>query len=109
MKKASDIINLARMAGRKKRLYSSHSLQQLIKPDRMITTGEIRSVIEHGELIEDYPGDKRGHPCLISGKGNAGRFIHVVCSPKDEYLAIITAYIPDGEEWDKNFRLRVKK
>ena len=80
MKKTSDILALVRMASRKKRLYLSHALQQMIKPDRMITTAEIRSVIGHGELIEDYPEDKRGHGCLILGKGTAGRFIHVVCS-----------------------------
>jgi len=30
--------------------------------------------------------------------------IHVVCSPKTEYLAIITAYIPSAEEWEDDFK-----
>jgi hypothetical protein len=30
-----------------------------------------------------------------------GRPIHVVCSPKDDYLAIITAYLPDEEQWEE--------
>ena len=33
--------------------------------------------------------------------------IHVVCSPKDEYLAIITAYRPDAEQWTQDFRRRL--
>ena len=39
-------------------------------------------------MIEDYPEDVRGHSCLILGRGNHDRPIHVVCSPKDGYLAI---------------------
>ncbi|MDQ3918414.1 MAG: DUF4258 domain-containing protein [Acidobacteriota bacterium] len=33
------------------------------RPDRLITTAEIRRVIERGEIIEDYPEDVRGHSC----------------------------------------------
>jgi len=65
----------------------------------MITTEEVRTVIENGEVIEDYPDDSRGHSCLIFGRGNDGRPIHIVCSPKEEFLAIITVYIPDPSEW----------
>jgi hypothetical protein len=42
----------------------------------------------------------------MSGTGDAGRKIHVVCSPRDEYLAIITAYVPEADEWDAEFRTR---
>jgi hypothetical protein len=72
----------------------------------MITTDEVRTVIEHGELVEDYPDDSRGHSCLMLGFGENGRPIHVVCAPKDEYLAIITAYLPDPHEWADGFRQR---
>ena len=34
------------------------------------------------------------------------RALHVVCAPKENYLAVITAYIPDPQEWDKNFKIR---
>ncbi|WP_422880214.1 DUF4258 domain-containing protein [Methylomarinovum caldicuralii] len=59
-------------------------------------------------MIEDYPEDARGHSCLMLGRGVDGRPIHVVCAPKDEYLAVITAYIPDGKQWSKDFRVRIK-
>lgn len=72
----------------------------------MIATHEVRAVVEHGELVEDYPADPRGHSCLILGFGDDGRPIHVVCSPKEDYLAIITAYLPDGQEWTDGFRVR---
>ena len=44
----------------------------------MISPSEVRSVIEKGIVIEDYPDDRRGHSCLILGRGSEGRAIHVV-------------------------------
>lgn len=77
------------------------------RPDRLITTSEIRRVIDDGEVIEDYPEDVRGLSCLILGLGDDNRPIHIVCSPKDEYLALITAYLPAEEEWSDDFRVRI--
>lgn len=77
------------------------------RPDRLITTSEIRNVVEQGEIIEDYPDDVRGHSCLLLGDGDGGRAIHIVCSPKEEYLAIITAYLPGKDEWSDDFRVRI--
>jgi len=37
-----------------------------------------------------------------------GRPIHVVCSPKEEYLGIITAYIPRLDKWKEDFKTRRK-
>ncbi len=73
----------------------------------MITTADIRSVIFDGEIIENYPEDVRGHSCLMLGLDDGTRAIHLVCSPKDEYLAIITAYLPDADEWSYDLKLRL--
>ena len=59
--------------------------------------------------IEDYPEDQRGQSCLMHGQGEGDRPIHVVCSPKDEYLAIITAYLPSELEWTEDFQTRKTK
>jgi hypothetical protein len=75
----------------------------------MITTEEVRRAIAEGKVIEDYPADPRGHSCLILGRGEANRPIHLVCSPKEDYLAIITAYVPDSGEWSEDFKVRVTK
>jgi hypothetical protein len=72
----------------------------------MISVTEIRHVVESGEVIEDYPEDVRGHSCLILGHGEYNRSIHVVCSPKIEYLAIITTYLPSEHDWEDNFKKR---
>lgn len=74
----------------------------------MIRTSEVRHVVETGEVIEDYPGDRRGHSCLILGKGDDGRIVHVVRAPKEDYLAVITAYLPDDTEWKEDYRERRK-
>jgi hypothetical protein len=108
MRKQIKFITTVRRAGRKRLLFLPHSVKQMTRPDRMISTDEIRSVIEKGEIIEDYPEDPRGHSCLLLGFGVEGRPIHVVCSPRSDYLAIITAYLPSSEEWKNNFGERKK-
>lgn len=72
----------------------------------MISTAEVRQIVSTGEIIEDYSDDPRGHSCLMLGQGNDRRLIHVVCAPKAEYLAIITAYLPSLDAWTDDFRTR---
>jgi hypothetical protein len=79
----------------------------MARPERMITTAEVRAVIEEGMLVEDYPEDARGHSCLLLGHGEGDRPLHVVCAPKDDYLAIITAYLPSPAEWALDFKKRL--
>ena len=74
-------------------LFLPHALKQISRPDRMISTEEIHNAIFCGEIIEEYQHDKRGESCLVF-HANESRVIHVVCAPKIEYLAIITAYLP---------------
>ena len=82
MTNLSEILGIVRQAARKRILFLPHAVRQMAKPDRMISVDEVRYVIEIGEIIEDYPEDERGHSCLLSGKGEDGRPIHVVCTPK---------------------------
>ena len=62
-----------------------------------------------GVVIEDCPEDPRGHSCLMLGFGYKNRPIHVVCAPKEDYLAVITAYVPDSSEWLQNFKESINK
>ena len=86
-----NMLGKVRKAAQKKVLFLPHALRQMLRPDRIVTRREVREVIMDGEVIEDYPEDPRGHSCLLLGFGGEGRAIHVVCSPREEYLAIITA------------------
>ena len=109
MREKTDILLQVRRAAEKKLLFLRHALRQMLRPDRMINSAEVRRVIAHGQIIEDYPEDPRGHSCLLSGFGEGNRPVHVVCSPKEDYLAIITAYIPEASEWSEDFKVRIKK
>ena len=100
------IIDQVREAAAKMLLFLPHAIHQMNKPERMISETEVREVVMQGEVIEDYTEDVRGHSCLLAGETAQGRTVHVVCSPKDDYLAIITAYVPDPVEWDETGRKR---
>jgi hypothetical protein len=102
-----DIIETVRASAARRILFLPHAIRQMARPERMITTGDIRRVIFDGEIIEDYPEDARGHSCLMLGFDDGRRPIHLVCSPKDEYLAIITAYLPDKDEWSQDLKVRL--
>ncbi len=101
-----DILGRVREAAGRRILFLPHAIRQMARPAIQIRTSEIRDVVLQGEVIEDYAEDARGHSCLLLGSGHGGRPLHVVCSPKVEYLAIITAYLPDIDRWSEDYRER---
>ena len=104
---AEKILEQVREAASKRVLFLPHAVRQMSRPDRMIAPSDVRRVIEGGTLIEDYPEDVRGHSCLLLGfEEQSNAPIHVVCSPKDDYLAVITAYRPETDHWTEDFRRR---
>ncbi len=98
-----------RISALKKVLFLPHAVRQMNRSERMVSVEEVREVIELGEVIEDYPEDVRGHSCLLVRATSSRRMVHVVCAPKEEYLTVITAYIPDEEDWDDGLRTRRKR
>ncbi len=102
-------IQAIRATAQKRILYLPHALYEMNGPDELITPEEVRSVVFDGEIIEDYPEDVRGHSCLMLGNGINNRPIHVVCSPKDDYLAIITVYLPAKQRWGANWKTRKRR
>lgn len=101
-----DALDAVREAARKKLLFLPHAIRQMARPADMISASEVERVVIEGEIIEDYPEDVRGPSCRMLGSGE-GRSLHVVCSLKDEYLAIITAYVPDPSQWSPDLRRRI--
>ena len=101
-----DILEKIHSVAKLKILYLPHAITQMSHPERMITTAETEKIIFKGEIIENYPNDSRGHSCLMLGHGINNRPIHLVCSPKDKFLAVITAYLPSDFEWIDNYRKR---
>lgn len=106
MTNKKDDLDLIKESAAKRILFLPHAVRQMSKPDRLITTKDNRHVVENGEIIEDYTEDARGHSCLVFG--TTDRPIHVVCSPKQDYLAIITAYLPRRQDWENDYKTRKK-
>ncbi|MAM88845.1 MAG: hypothetical protein CME36_16190 [unclassified Hahellaceae] len=66
----------------------------------MISVDEVEETVKDGEIIEKYMNDPRGRSCLMLHVPT-GRPAHVVCAPREEYLAIITAYLPHPNQWEQ--------
>jgi len=75
---------------------SDHAVKRMIK--RSIDRVEIEETVLAGEIIEEYPDDKYSPSCLIYGKTDNGRDLHVQLS-LPPLVVIITVYDPDPEEW----------
>ena len=86
--------------------FSKHATDRSIV--RNIRLHEIEEAIANGRVIEDYPDDKYGASCLISGVTQQNRPIHIHCSyPSRPLIKIVTVYEPDSIRWDDNFTRRI--
>jgi hypothetical protein len=99
------ILERLRAAAAKRILFLPHAIRAMARPTPIISRSEVEAVVVGGDVIEDYPEDVRGHSCLMMGAPE-GRALHVVCSPKADYLAVITVYLPDPAHWSSNARER---
>jgi hypothetical protein len=85
--------------------FSKHAVDQSIL--RGIHVQEIKEAFARGQVIEDYPDDKYGPSCLISGLTQANRPLHVQCSyPSRPLIKIITVYEPNSNLWNNDFTQR---
>jgi hypothetical protein len=74
---------------------------------RRIEVDEIQEAILEGKIIEPYPDDPRGPSCLILGFAKESRPLHILCGKLEEdEILIVTAYEPDPEEWEADWRTR---
>ncbi|MGD1275726.1 MAG: DUF4258 domain-containing protein [Tepidisphaeraceae bacterium] len=84
--------------------FSRHAVDQTIR--RSISVAEIRQAVAAGAVIEDYPKDKYGPSCLVFGRTDDGRALHIQISyPSHPILKIVTLYEPDPDQWI-DFRTR---
>lgn len=99
-----DILVLRRYFESDNVLISDHAAMRFRQ--RGIKTKEIRFVVNNGEIIEQYPEDFPFPSCLILGKTPDGKTVHVVMSDEGSMSRVITAYYPDPEKWDSQFKVR---
>lgn len=100
-------------------MYKIEQFQELNKPEKMIITQHSRKrfaerdirvadiclAIAAGEIIEDYSEDYPFPSCLILGSSGE-RKLHIVASIDEGFIYLITAYEPDPERWDSEFKKR---
>jgi len=71
---------------------------------RGISQSNVEDVLKTGEIIEDYPNDYPFPSCLMLGRGN--KTLHVVCGVGKDRLWIVTAYYPNPEKWQDDYKTR---
>lgn len=76
--------------------------------ERGISIDDIQHVFRSGEIIEQYPDDTPFPSCLIMGYSGE-RVLHVVASIDAGFIYIITAYAPNPEKWESNWKTRKEK
>jgi hypothetical protein len=74
--------------------------------ERSITIEDVKKAIMTGEIIKQYEDDKPFPSCLLLGLSLQGVAIHVVASTDNGYLYIITAYHPDENDWEMDYKTR---
>ena len=74
--------------------------------ERGITIRDVIKCIEFGEIIKQYENDKPFPSCLILGMSINGRYLHIVVSTDSRFIHLITAYFPDLEQWEPDYKTR---
>lgn len=74
--------------------------------ERHIDANSIINVIMHGEIIKQYEDDKPFPSCLLLGMAINDKYLHVVVASDRINLHIITAYYPNADEWESDFKTR---
>lgn len=106
MTKDVDIENLRASASQGRIHWHQHALERFL--ERGISRVEVVSAIINGEIVEAYPVDRPYPSCLILSVEVEP--VHVVASvdPVARICHVITAYRPDLEHFEPDFKTRRK-
>lgn len=86
---------------------TKHAKERLV--ERNITIADIIKCIATGEIIKQYEDDKPLPSCLILGHSVNNTYIHIVVSNDEKYIYLITAYYPNPEQWESDFKTRKER
>lgn len=95
LKRQNDVKNI---------ILTEHARVRLI--ERNIKAADIISCIDTGEIIKQYEDDKPFPSYLVLGQNRDGKKMHVVVGCEERFIYLITAYYPDPELWDTEFRVK---
>lgn len=88
-------------------LFKDHAVLRMFERD--ITKDEIKEIIEHGEVIEEYASDFP-YPSSLMFKMINQKPVHIVVAhiESDNQEIIVTVYIPDSTNFESDFKTRKK-
>ena len=92
-------------AGRKQLRITTHAQVEAAKDGLLLA--DLRHIFENGRVIETYPEDYRVLLYAITPTDNLPG--HIVVEDTPEAGVIITAYVPDRNQWIANVRRRSRK
>lgn len=84
---------------------SRHALQQMFR--RGISVEELKNALMHGQVLKSYEDDKPYPSKLVLHIQN-NIPLHVVYAenPLEKVKIVITAYRPDEDVWDTDFKTK---
>ena len=77
-------------------IISGHARSRMF--ERNISTDELLDIVANGEVIEEYPNRDPCPAVLVIGFINHTAY-HVVVAFCQDNLVIVTAYLPEKEDW----------
>lgn len=100
-----DIAVLREAVKRQRVLWRAHALESMLA--RGIRIDDARAVLLSGEVIEEYPDD-RPFPSALMMASIGRRPLHVVVAYDEPagLAYVVTAYEPDTEHFESDFRTR---
>lgn len=84
--------------------WSMHALKRL--RERGISIEDFKNCIFTGEIIERYPESYKTPSCLVSGFSVNKLHLHTVSGYDESYLFAVTAYYPNLDEWESDYKTR---
>lgn len=76
---------------------TQHASEEMV--EESITLTEVYEAMSSATVLEDYPGHRRGACCLLAGRTNRGRPLHIVCTTDVPLVVVITVYEPRPPKW----------
>lgn len=85
--------------------FSRHAVERMF--ERSLSPGDVRTVLQHGEVIASFPDDKPFPSSLVLGLV-AGQPLHVLVAfnASEGTCMVVTTYRPDPDLWESDFRSR---
>lgn len=84
--------------------WSKHCLERM--QERDISIVDVKSCLQTGEIIENYPDDFPHPSCLIFGYTKENEILHIVVGSDNSSLFFITAYSPSTDKFEKDLKTR---